>query len=38
MGASFIFFEKVYLFSPYCFRGFKENSPTAIGTILEVLT
>ena len=32
------FFEKFTLFLPYCFRGFKANSPTVIGTTLEVLT
>ena len=43
MGAFFVFFScffekftsKFTLFSPYCFRDFKANSPTAIGTMLE---
>ena len=42
-GCFFRFFLKKFtskftLFSPYCFRDFKANSPTAIGTTLEVLT
>ena len=32
------FTSKFTLFLPYCFRDFKANSPTAIGTTLEVLT
>ena len=43
MGAFFLRFFKKFtskftLFSPYCFKDFKANSPTAIGTTLEVLT
>ena len=32
------FTSKFTLFLPYCFRDSKANAPTAIGTILEVLT
>ena len=32
------FTSKFTLFSPYCFRDFKANSPTVIGTTLEVFT
>ncbi|TVV93704.1 hypothetical protein AZJ96_10085 [Streptococcus pneumoniae] len=42
MGAFLCFLKKFTskftLFSPYCFRDCKANSPTAIGTTLEVLT